>query len=291
MSSPGQTLPFILAKRMLITLPPALKLICPSTSPAELAVCGAGGFVRDALHWVYRWVQHTSRLGDPDDAWPEWDRLMRRRPQALIKRAKGLEVARTACVAALQAVRRTLDHLVGATSPPVETTLRYQEACLRCKIAFPSRTAWACHASRVHAYRASSTLLAGGCEKPLCRACGKMYANIGRLKRHLSASSTCRRGWGAFRPASALLEEMHPEAPPDFVQGSWSPRAGALDPAKVHPGLLCELQGLESPLPELVWDVVVEYVEPLSVLRDTLAAWGQSPGTGQTPGRGSFGCG
>ena len=74
---------------------------------------------------------------------------------------------------------------------------------------------------------------------------------------------------------------MHPEAPPDFVQGSWSPHAGALDPAKVHPGLLCELQGLESPLPELVWDVVVEYVQPLSMLKDTLVAWGQSPGTGQ----------
>ena len=106
-------------------------------------------FVRDALFWVYRWVQHTSRLGDPDDAWPEWDQLLRRRPQvykALIKRAKGLEVARTACFAALQAVRRTLDHLVGAASPPVETTLRYQQACLRCKIAFPNRTAWACHA-------------------------------------------------------------------------------------------------------------------------------------------------
>ena len=200
---------------------------------------------------------------------------MRRRPQvykALIKRAKGLEVARTACFAALQAVRRTLDHLVGAASPPVEITLRYQEACLRCKIAFPSRTAWACHASRVHAYRTSSTLLAGGCDKPVCRACGKMYASIGRLKRHLSASSACRRGWGAFCPAPVLLEEMHPEAPPDYVQGSWSPRAEALDPAKVHPGLLCELQGLESPFSELVWDVVVEYVEPLSMLKDTLVA-------------------
>ena len=241
-------------------------------------------FVRDALFWVYRWVQHTSRLGDPDDAWPEWDQLMRRRPQvykALIKRAKGLEVARTACFAAVQAVRRTLDHFVGAVSPPVETTLRYQEACLRCKIAFPSRTAWACHASRVHAYRTSSTLLAGGCDKPVCRACGKMYASIGRLKRHLSASSACRRGWGAFCPAPVLLEEQHPEAPPDYVQGSWSPRAEALDPAKIHPGLLSELQGLDPPLPELVWDVVVGYVEPLSMLKDTLVAWGQNPGTGQ----------
>ena len=116
-------------------------------------------------------------------------------------------------IAALQAVRRLLEQLALAPSPPAAAALRYQEACLQRKIAFPSRTAWACHASRVHAYRAS-TMLVAGISKPLCKACGKLYANLGRLKRHLSASSAYRRGWGAFRPVSDSVGEVHPEAPP-----------------------------------------------------------------------------
>ena len=241
-------------------------------------------FVRDALQWVYRWVRHTSTLGDPDVAWPAWEQLLRQRPRvykALIKRAKGLEVARTACIAALQAVRRLLEQLAGVSSPPAVAALRYQDACLQCKIAFPSRTAWACHASRVHAYRASSTMLVAGNVKPLCHACGKLYANLGRLKRHLSASSACRRGWGAFRPDPDSVGEVHPAAPPGRVSGDWEDLVGSLDPARVHPGLLGELRSLESPLSEIVWDAVVGYVEPLQMLRDTLAEWGRSPGAGQ----------
>ena len=129
-------------------------------------------------------------------------------------------------------------------------------------------------------------MLVAGNSKPLCKACGKLYANLGRLKRHLSASSAYRRGWGAFRPVSDSVGEVHPEAPPGLVPGDWEDPAGSLDPARVHPGLLGELQSIESPLtplPELVWDVVVGYVEPLQMLRDTLTEWGQSPGAGQTP--------
>ncbi|CAE7824168.1 CFDP2 [Symbiodinium sp. CCMP2592] len=240
--------------------------------------------LRSALFWVYRWVCDTSSLGSPDDQWPEWEQVMRHRPhifKALIKRAQGLELMRTACYAALQAVRRALEQLVKGSPPPEPKGIRYQEACLQCKIAFPSRTAWACHASRLHAYRASSTLLAAGCDRPVCKACGRLYASIGRLKRHLSTSESCRRGWGAFHPLPGGTSTLHPEAPPVALPGVHDGFSAALDPAKVHPGLLRELQELSAPLTEDVWDVVQGYIEPLPLLKDTLEEWAQHPGPEQ----------
>ncbi|CAE7485058.1 unnamed protein product [Symbiodinium sp. CCMP2592] len=240
--------------------------------------------LRSALFWVYRWVCDTSNLGSPDDQWPEWEQVMRHRPhifKALIKRAQGLELMRTACYAALQAVRRALEQLVKGSPPPEPKGIRYQEACLQCKIAFPSRTAWACHASRLHAYRASSTLLAAGCDRPVCKACGRLYASIGRLKRHLNTSESCRRGWGAFHPLPGGTSTLHPEAPPVALPGVHDGFSAALDPAKVHPGLLRELQELSTPLTEDVWDVVQGYIEPLPLLKDTLEEWAQHPGPEQ----------
>ncbi|CAE7562302.1 unnamed protein product [Symbiodinium sp. CCMP2592] len=242
--------------------------------------------LREAIFWVYRWVSATSNLRDPDSAWPEWEHLMRQRPhmfRVFAKRARGLEIARTSCIAALQAVRRSLEQLAGCDPAPTAVALQYPDACLQCKIAFPSRTAWACHASRLHGYRAPSTLLVAGCDKPLCRACGKLYANVGRLKRHLGASAKCRRGWGTFRPASAPTPNAHPEAPPLHTPGDWGFVELDLDPACAHPGLLAVLQGLDSPAQEQVWSAVVEYIEPLDVLRNTLDAWQQAPGPLQDP--------
>ncbi|CAE7220796.1 unnamed protein product [Symbiodinium sp. CCMP2592] len=243
-------------------------------------------YLREALLWVHNWVRATSKLGDPDTAWPDWEHLLRHRPhifKAYVKRARGLELARTSCYAALQAVRRSLEQLTGGDPAPANTAPRYPEACLQCKIAFPSRTAWACHASRLHAYRAPSTLLVAGCTKPLCQACGKLYATVGRLKRHLAASAQCRRGWGAFKTALTSLPEAHPEAPPLLAPGDWSPFELELDPAWAHPGLLTVLQGFDSPAQEQVWDAVVEFVEPLEVLRNTLDAWQKAPGPLQDP--------
>ncbi|CAE7562314.1 unnamed protein product [Symbiodinium sp. CCMP2592] len=242
--------------------------------------------LRGALFWVYHWVQDTSDLGHPDTHWPAWDHTMRFRPhvfKALIKRARGLEIVRTACFAAFQAVRRALGLITDSDPPPTPHGVRYQEACLQCKIAFPSRTAWACHASRLHGYRASSTVLTSGCDRPLCQSCGRLYANFGRLKRHLASSAACRTRWGAFIPSDHAPQEAHPEAPPTCLPGHRGAFLADLDPSKVHPGLLRELQGLTSLLSEDVWDVVQGYVEPLSMLKDTLEEWSRQPGRDQDP--------
>ena len=241
--------------------------------------------VMQALQWVYGWVKDTSDFGDPSVAWAEWATLMHARPglyKALIKRARGLELVRTACIAALQALRRAAEQLAGRDlHEPAARSSQFPEACLKCRIAFPSRTAWACHSSKLHGYRASSTLLVAGSAQPLCRACGRLYANFGRLKRHLGASERCRRTWGSFTPHLEPSAGAHAEAPPTDVHGLWSPASLALDPASFHAGLLLELQDLARPVQETVWEVVVGYVEPLQVLKETLIAWKLYPGSNQ----------
>ncbi|CAE7807351.1 unnamed protein product [Symbiodinium sp. CCMP2592] len=60
--------------------------------------------------------------------------------------------------------------------------------------------------------------------------------------------------------------------------GDWDHFSLELDPAFAHPGLLADLRALDSPTQELVWGQVVEYIEPLDVLRNTLDEWQKSPG-------------
>ena len=243
------------------------------------------GQLRDTLLWLYAWIRDTFTLGDPSSSWEAWESLILQRPslfKALIKRARGLELARTACFASLQAVKRTLDQ-VGGVCPSTadQRGFRCLEACLQCRIAFPDRTSWACHATRVHSYQAPASLLVADSSRPVCRACGRLYASIGRLKRHLHASAKCRTSWGSFCPSVLPEDDPHERAPPVAVEGVLIAHALADDPARVHLGLLGQLRRSTTCVQDDVWPLILEHVEPIQVLRDTLEAWRLSPGTAQ----------
>ena len=243
--------------------------------------------LRAAVAWLYGWICNTTDLPDPSSAWDRWQTLIEQRPglfRAYVKRARGLELARTSGFAALQALRRVIVLLCqGPPMPAPRGGQAYSDGCLPCRIAFPTRTSWACHASRVHGYRTTATLLAAGVSRPTCHACGKLYASKGRLQRHLQSSAACRVSWGGFVPVEggAPRGEVHPQAPPHQQSGCNVGPQFLHDPAHVHLGLLSELQAADVHASEGLWDLVCGYIAPLSILRHTVATWGNHPGPDQ----------
>ena len=245
--------------------------------------------LRSVVRWLYDWLRNTTALPDPLEEWGPWHDLIQQRPgyfKALIKRARGLELARVTGLAATQALRRAVLSAGGCAEPEGDTTsVQYEEGCLICRVAFPSRTAWACHASRVHGYRSPATLLAADARKPLCAACGKLYASHGRLQRHLLGSASCRVAWGSFvaDPSAAPVLDPHCQAPPVQRPGHSHGQVFEQDPAALHLGLLAELREASLDPPEGLWELVRGYIAPLSVLRRTVEAWGMQPGSLQDP--------
>ena len=157
--------------------------------------------LREALHWLFVRVKATCHLADPAVAFEEWRVLICDRPslfKGLIRRAKGLELCRLTCYAAMQAVHVLKQASQGADLPDIEAGASCVEACLICRRGFSSRAAWACHASKKHGYRIAASLLSGGQDQPLCEGCGKLFASSGRLRRHLLHSVSCRTRWGTF---------------------------------------------------------------------------------------------
>ncbi|CAE7243636.1 unnamed protein product [Symbiodinium sp. CCMP2592] len=239
------------------------------------------GAIQDACGWLFRWVSGTSTLGDPNVDWDSWVRVMVDRPRlfrGLVKRGRGLECLRLGAFAAFQAVRKALC-IVGcaARQAPnaVDDAVEFKHACLLCRIAFASRAAWAVHAAKCHGYRAPATLLAREQSTPLCAGCGRLYANHQRLRRHLLHSTACRTQWGAFQCADVPSALPHVQRPPCQVAGHLGEDPGLLDSAAVHPGLLEALLGLQTLDSESIWATVLDFVEPLDVLRNTLTAWTQ----------------
>ena len=84
-----------------------------------------------------------------------------------------------------------------------------------------------------------------------------------------------------FAPAEPT-SEAHAEAPLNV--GQWTSLCDGLDPARVHSGLLSELQGATDLVQEVIWEILVGNVEPLQLLRDTLAMWQERPGADQDSG-------
>ncbi|OLQ05907.1 hypothetical protein AK812_SmicGene10865 [Symbiodinium microadriaticum] len=213
--------------------------------------------LRDALAWLYARVAATTTLPHP---------------------LEGLEQCRIQCYAAMQALHKAIRvHSDGELIEPCEAPRIYPEACLVCRKAFETRGAWACHASKLHGYRLAATVLAGSHGDTLCRGCGKCYANTGRLRRHLLHSAVCRAQWGAFTMAEGVvIPALHERQPPLHIEGVLERMHEGYDPASYSKGLLEALCRLRSPSAQQVWDLVVDFVEPLQVLRQTLDMWRRS---------------
>ena len=264
----------------------ARQLVCNGPEVLWALVRKDSGYlcsVREAFRWMNTWIRATSALPDPSEDWGPWVDVMCNRPglfRGLVKRARALEVVRTPCFAAFQALLRTLEQVGGARAPDVradgERPGRYTEACLICRIAFPTRAAWSVHAAKKHGYRAPATLLSKEANKPLCLGCGRLYANTARLRRHLLHSAHCREGWGNFRPEGPVSGNAHPQMPPLRVAGSiiGGDRPG---PAQIHQGLVDALLALVSPDGDAIWQTLLDFAEPLEVLKCSLQAWAAHP--------------
>ena len=237
--------------------------------------------IREAFAWLFARVRATTTLPDPLLDWGPWCEACVNRPglfKGLIKRAKGLECCRIQCYAAFQALYRALRTCsVGVLMREEVQPRTYSEACLICKKGFESRAAWACHASKLHGYRLASSVMAGSSGAWVCQGCGRCYAKPARLRRHLLHSSTCRKRWGSFTPGEGFVApDLHERQPPVDVAGILAEVHEAEDPASYSRGLKQALEQLQSPDAETIWATVVEFVEPLSVLRRTLQLWLES---------------
>ncbi|OLQ10485.1 hypothetical protein AK812_SmicGene5799 [Symbiodinium microadriaticum] len=236
--------------------------------------------MRHSLDWLYRRLSATVPLNEPLQHWQDWVAIMQNYPgrfRGWIKRAAALEVLRLTSLAALQACR---SYLAGFCELPAarhteESTL-FAEACLPCKKAFVDRVAWACHASKVHGYRTRATELTKGLSQAWCSGCGKLFANAGRMKRHVFVTPRCQRNWGAFLPENGLsLQPLHPSAPPIQIAGEFV-QTGSVETLPVddyHPGLLDALLAVDAEDDSTAWEVVVDFIAPLAHLRRTVEMW------------------
>ena len=177
------------------------------------------------LAWLYSWVWDTCSLPHPAGNWREWHSFIKASPnrfKGLCKRARALTVCQHTVIAALDNLHCALTdiasvrpHSSGALQTP------HTELCFRCKRSFPSRVSWAGHAARCHGYRSKSFLLP---EDRVCRTCAKVFATIGRLRRHLISAPRCLTEWGVFQPSTAARKfQPHAMAPPTAVPGVPAP--------------------------------------------------------------------
>ena len=232
------------------------------------------------LVWLYAWLCRTTNLPHPIAGWTSWATLIKTRPgrfKGLLKRACRLEQLRLSFVATLDGLYRTAAAAAGVDAPMRVTQRRYTELCLPCKRAFHDRVSWAAHAARCHGYRSRAHLTAQG---TTCLACGRCYASIGRLRRHLISVPACLDQWGAFVPSTHPDTEApaHPLAPPSIAEGSYVVPEDELTMKGADNSTLCvslrdALECLQEVDESEVWECVTSFFEPLSVLRATVADW------------------
>ena len=237
--------------------------------------------MRSSLAWLFRRLSATIPLANPDHHWQDWADMMCNSPgrfRGWIKRAATLEVHRLTALAALQTCHSFLAGFCKHSDVPSDTgpKARFVEACLPCKKAFVDRVSWACHASKVHGYRTRATELTRGAKQAWCSGCGKLFASVGRMQRHVFVTPTCQQMWGSFLPTGgSSLSPIHPSAPPVQLAGSRVHADGVrlLPDGACHPGLLEALLALDSPEDSDAWEAVVDFVAPLEHLRHTVRTW------------------
>ena len=238
-----------------------------------------------ALDWLFTWTHATSSLPDPKTGWECWKSFIADTPnrfKGLLLRAQGLEVCRQQVLGSLDGLYRFLRHLAPVLPDTHPRPQVCGEACIPCRRLFASRVAWAAHAARMHGYRNKAHLLG---QSRLCRSCGRLYASVGRLRRHLLASQHCVERWGSFTPDSEDQhgdKPGHPQMPPVPTPGSSvASHHGTGKPCHLAQPLLEALCNLAEGDDSIVWEIVSDYVEPLQVLRETVRYW-QSQHAGET---------
>ena len=227
------------------------------------------------LRWLFEWCWSTTHLPHPTGHWTAWISHIQARPgqfKSLYKRARALVVHQYTTVAALDGLFRTLRRLSCLDAPALDSgDAHHAEVCLPCKRSYPTRTSWAGHAARVHGYRSRAFLLPSDRG---CRSCGKVYASIGRLRRHLTAAPRCLEAWGTFLPtAPDLTQPGHPLVPPGFCVGVEREAPAFNFTGRVNEALLADLQNLEGSPEEAVWEAIESCIEPLCTLRETVLRW------------------
>ncbi|OLP89546.1 hypothetical protein AK812_SmicGene28997 [Symbiodinium microadriaticum] len=250
--------------------PPALWALIKLDRPYAQALLSS-------LTWVHGWTHATSPLPNPVYNWTPWHQFILDSPgkfRGLVLRAQGLETCKSQVIAALDGLYRVLTSYAPA---PVLTTSAQsdqnpKEVCIPCKRMFHTRRAWAGHSARVHGYRNVAHLLA--CS-PFCSGCGRTYANVSRLRRHLNHSTQCVERWGSWEPPAKTAADTaaHPQAPPFREEG--------LLPGQSQPGLttgvsqllLKELREANIDDEERLWEIVTSVIEPIQVLRNTVQLW------------------
>ncbi|CAE7832345.1 unnamed protein product [Symbiodinium sp. CCMP2592] len=232
--------------------------------------------LRGSLEWIFSWTHRTCTLQHPLDDWQQWCVFMREQPgryKGLLLRAQALANCRQRVIAALDGLYRALRAQAPVAAPECTQGGTMPEACIPCAKLFPSRVAWAGHAARVHGYRSRAFLLG---RSPLCLACGRTYGTVGRLRRHLLCSARCIPNWGSFSPAENtgdLLACNHPQMPPFSVPGSFATPETSMNREDFSSVLLTELNALPVCDESVVWDTVIEVIEPLQTLRTTVQRW------------------
>ena len=229
----------------------------------------------DDLVWLYAWVWNTCSLPNPADHWDAWHSFIKAFPnrfKGLCKRARALSISQHTVIAAFDNLHCALADLSGSRAP-VHGALQtpHTEICLPCKRSFPSRVLWAGHAARCHGYRSRSFLLP---EDRICRTCAKVFATVGRLRRHLTAAPRCLAHWGVFQPSAAAARyQPHAMAPPTVVPGHTVPPPAFDFSPTVSSTLLEALQALCDCTEDEVWEVLESHIEPLQTLRATVMRW------------------
>ena len=230
--------------------------------------------IRGDLRWLHAWTWATSPLPTPDDHWDLWRTFIAGRPghfKGLCKRAKLLTVHQHTTVAALDGLHRALSRMSDTADNAEAAHDEPCEICLPCRRGFFSRVSWAGHAARKHGYRSQAYLLP---QDNVCRCCGKAFASIGRLRRHLTAAPGCLLGWGSFTPAPGVANaKQHVLAPPAHVSGTiLDPPVLSLEDG-INEELLAALSKMEGSDEADVWETIEACIAPLATLRLTVQAW------------------
>ena len=175
--------------------------------------------VRKDIVWLHEQTPRKHPRPHPEDDPNFWDDIALNHPgqwKGLLKKARQrriLQCIRTTYVAtwheralqdlADQGIRIPLAPISTSTAKPPSRASSFP--CLKCKMAFATKAAWAVHCFRKHGRHASVRYLADG---RTCDICGKLYLSTFRLNQHLRYSDQCAKQLAARGVYNAPLPSI-----------------------------------------------------------------------------------